>query len=224
VLAEGEIDRVGGTKPIKINVRVIAATHRNLEEAIEQGRFREDLYYRLNVIPLHLPPLRERKSDIPLLVEHYLKWFNETKGKSVAGIQDEAVQVLCQYPWPGNIRELANFIERMVVLSTGSTLSTRDLPEKVLGQAPKERWQPLDSAAPQESPAEFIRNTRRQSYFVGLPEAGLNLKQVVEDFEKELIVEALDRTDWVKNKAAQLLGLNRTTLVEKLKKMKIARE
>ena len=224
VLAEGEIDRVGGTRPVKINVRVIAATHRNLEEAIAQGKFREDLFYRLNVIPLQLPPLRERREDIPLLVHHYLKRFNELKGKSVQGIQDEALEVMCRYAWPGNIRELANFIERMVVLSTGPTLGLRDLPEKVRGETPTRRWATLEDSPPAESPAEFIRNTRPASFFTGLPEDGLNLKKVVEDFEKELIIEALDRTDWVKNKAAKLLGLNRTTLVEKLKKMKITRE
>ncbi len=108
-----------------------------------------------------------------------------------------------------------------MVLSRSGILTPRDLPAKVLGDTPQEHWEPLEETEPDETPAEFLRNTRRQANFVGLPEEGINLKQVVEEFEKELIVEALDRTNWVKNKAAQVLGLNRTTLVEKLKKMKI---
>ena len=223
VLAEGEIDRVGGTRPIPIDVRVIAATHRDLEASIAEEKFREDLYYRLNVIPIHLPPLRERQEDIPHLIQHYLAVFNESKGKNVGGVDAEALRILCCYPWPGNIRELANFIERMVVLSRASTLTPRDLPPKVLGEVPHEQWAPLEEVVPDETPAEFLRASHQQNFFNGLPEEGINLKQAVEEFERELITEALDRTDWIKNKAAQLLGLNRTTLVEKLKKMKIAR-
>ena len=224
VLAEQEIDRVGGTKPIKIDVRVIAATHRNLETAIQNGKFREDLFYRLNVIPIAIPPLRDRKSDIPILVHHYLNHFNQLKGKSISGISDPAVQILCQYPWPGNIRELANFMERMVVLSTNNHLTPRDLPEKVLGEVPKEQWEPLVQSAPKETPASFLRQSARKSYTTGLPAEGVNLKKMVEEFERELLLEALEKTNWVKNKASTLLGLNRTTLVEKLKKMNIKRD
>ena len=223
VLAESEIDRVGSNKPIKINIRVITATHSNLEEAIADGKFREDLFYRLNVIPIAIPPLRERKSDIPLLIHHYLKHFNQQKGKSIAGISDAAVEILCNYQWPGNIRELANFMERMVVLSPNKTLSPRDLPEKVLGDVPRETWEPLVQSEPDETPAEFIRKSRNHAYYIGMPEEGINLKQVVEEFEKELIIEALEKTNGVKNQAATLLGLNRTTLVEKIKKMNIQR-
>ncbi|MCH6579659.1 MAG: sigma-54-dependent Fis family transcriptional regulator [Nitrospinae bacterium] len=223
VLAESEIDRVGGNKPIKINIRVITATHSNLEEAIADGKFREDLFYRLNVIPIAIPPLRERKSDIPLLIHHYLKHFNQQKGKSITGISDAAVEILCNYQWPGNIRELANFMERMVVLSTNKTLSPRDLPEKVLGDVPRETWEPLVQSEPDETPAEFIRKSRNHAYYIGMPEEGINLKQMVEEFEKELIIEALEKTNGVKNQAATLLGLNRTTLVEKIKKMNIQR-
>lgn len=224
VLSEREIDRIGGSKPIKINVRVIAATHRNIENSIEEGKFREDLFYRLNIIPIVIPPLRERRSDIPLLANHYLAHFNRTKGKSISGINNEAMDILCNYAWPGNIRELANFVERMVVLSIGKILTPRDLPDKVLGDTPKEQWSLPEEPEPTESPAEMIRDSMRQSFFVGLPEGGINLKKAVEDFERELIMEALEKTDWVKNKAAILLGLNRTTLVEKLKKMNIKRD
>ena len=220
VLAEREIDRIGSTKPISIDVRVITATHRNLEESIKGGSFREDLFYRLNIIPINLPPLRERKTDIPLLADHFLKQFNRTAIPKT--ISDEAMQFLVNYSWPGNIRELANFIERMVVLSIGSTITPRDLPEKVLGDTPKEKWQPLEEEE-EGNPAQILQQSLRQSFHVGIPEEGINLKKTVEEFEKELLLEALEKTGWVKNKAANLLGLNRTTLVEKLKKMKIAR-
>ena len=219
VLAEREIDRIGSTKPTPIDIRVITATHRNLEESIKEGSFREDLFYRLNIIPINLPSLRERKTDIPLLADHFLKQFNRTAIPKT--ISDEAMQFLVNYSWPGNIRELANFIERMVVLSIGSTITPRDLPEKVLGDTPKEKWQPLEEDK-EGNPAQILQQSLRQSFHVGIPEEGINLKKIVEEFEKELLIEALEKTGWVKNKAANLLGLNRTTLVEKLKKMKIA--
>jgi len=218
VLAEREIDRIGSTKPTSIDIRVITATHRNLEESIKEGSFREDLFYRLNIIPINLPPLRERKTDIPLLANHFLKQF---KGTGVPKtISDEAMQFLVNYSWPGNIRELANFVERMVVLSIGSTITPRDLPEKVLGDTPKDQWQPLEKDE-EGNPAQILQQSLRQSFHVGIPEEGINLKKMVEEFEKELLLEALEKTGWVKNKAANLLDLNRTTLVEKLKKMKI---
>jgi len=144
VLAEQEIDRLGGTKPIKVNIRFITATHRNLEDAIKDGKFREDLYYRLNIIPIAIPPLRDRKSDIPLLVQHFLKKCNESQGQEPKVISDETTQMLTKYSWPGNIRELGNFIERMVVLSVGINITPRDLPEKVLGEVPRENLPPVE--------------------------------------------------------------------------------
>jgi DNA-binding NtrC family response regulator len=223
VLAEREIDRIGGSKSIPINIRVIAATHRDLDEAIKEGRFREDLYYRLNIIPVHMPPLRERGSDIPLLVDFFLQQFNETRNGSSKTISPEALDLLAKYSWPGNIRELANFVERMVVLSSGSVITPRDLPERVLGDRPKPKWDPLAEEEPTETPSEALRNAMQRSSFVSVPDEGMNLKKAVEDFEKQLILEALEKTNWVKNKASKLLGLNRTTLVEKLKKMNIQR-
>lgn len=220
VLAEREIDRIGSTKSTPIDIRVITATHRNLETAIEEGRFREDLYYRLNIIPLNLPPLRDRKTDIPLLADHFLKQCNGMG--SAKTISSEAMNVLVNYSWPGNIRELANFVERMVVLSIGAIITPRDLPEKILGEVPKEKWTPLEpEPAPEGNPAQLLQQSLKQSFHVGIPDEGINLKKVVEDFEKELLIEALEKTGWVKNKAATLLNLNRTTLVEKLKKLKI---
>ena len=220
VLAEREIDRIGSTKSTPIDIRVITATHRNLEAAIEEGQFREDLYYRLNIIPLNLPPLRDRKTDIPLLAAYFLKQCNGSGSSKT--ISDEAMNVLVNYSWPGNIRELANFVERMVVLSIGSTITPRDLPDKVLGEVPREKWIPLEKGSePEGNPAQILQQSLKQSFHVGIPDEGINLKKLVEDFEKELLIEALEKTDWVKNKAAILLNLNRTTLVEKLKKLKI---
>ena len=220
VLAEREIDRIGGTKSIPIDIRVITATHRNLEAAIKEGQFREDLFYRLNIIPLNIPPLRERKTDIPLLANPFLKQCNGSSTPKI--ISDEAMNVLVNYSWPGNIRELANFVERMVVLSIGSTITPRDLPDKVLGEVPKEKWTPLEKEPELGgNPAQMLQQSLKQSFHVGIPDEGINLKKTVEDFEKELLIEALEKTGWVKNKAATLLNLNRTTLVEKLKKLKI---
>ena len=220
VLAEREVDRIGSTKSTPVDIRVVTATHRNLEVAIEEGRFREDLYYRLNIIPLELPPLRDRKTDIPLLAGYFLNQFNGAG--STKTISDEAMNILVNYSWPGNIRELANFVERMVVLSIGSTITPRDLPDKVLGEVPKEKWTSLkNDSEPTGNPAQLLQQSLKQSFHVGIPDEGINLKKLVEDFEKELLIEALEKTGWVKNKAATLLSLNRTTLVEKLKKLKI---
>jgi len=223
VLAEQEIDRLGGSKPIKVNVRFITATHRNIEDAIKEGKFREDLYYRLNIIPIVIPPLRDRKSDIPLLVQHFLKKCNENQGQQAKVISDETIQMLVNYSWPGNIRELGNFIERMVVLSVGDNITPRDLPEKVLGEVPRENLPPMEKSRCELSPTEMLQNGLKQSFFIGLPEGGINLRNAVEEFERGLITEALEKTNWVKNKAAGLLELNRTTLVEKIKKMGLKR-
>jgi len=223
VLAEQEIDRLGGSKPVKVNVRFITATHRNIEDAIKEGKFREDLYYRLNIIPIVIPPLRDRKSDIPLLVQHFLKKCNENQDQQAKVISDETIQMLANYSWPGNIRELGNFIERMVVLSVGDNITPRDLPEKVLGEVPRESLPPMEKPGCELSPTEMLQNGLKQSFFIGLPEGGINLKNAVEEFERGLITEALEKTNWVKNKAAGLLELNRTTLVEKIKKMGLKR-
>ncbi len=224
VLAEREIDRIGSAKSIPIDIRVIAATHRDLEEAVKNGTFREDLYYRLNIIPVVMPPLRERKTDIPLLAKFFLAKFNRAQNNSEKTISNEAMAILIAYKWPGNIRELANFIERMVVLSPGPVITPNDLPDKILGEHPRGTWNTLENATLEESPAQVLQVSLRKTYSMSLPEEGMNLKKAVEDFERGLILEALEKSNWVKNKAATLLGLNRTTLVEKLKKMNLTRE
>ena len=224
VLAEREIDRIGGSKSIHIDIRVIAATHRNLEQAVQDGSFREDLYYRLNIIPVMMPPLRERRTDIPLLTKFFLAKLNPITNGLDKTISDETMSILMDYAWPGNIRELANFIERMVVLSPGPVITPRDLPDKILGNHPRGKWDTLENEESEESPTQVLQVSLRKTYSMSLPEEGMNLKKAVEDFERGLILEALEKSDWVKNKAATLLGLNRTTLVEKLKKMNLKRE
>jgi DNA-binding NtrC family response regulator len=200
VLQEREFERIGGMKTIKTDMRVIAATHRDLKREVEEKKFREDLYYRLHVIPIEVPPLRDRRSDIPLLVHHFIDHFNRNRKKKIEGIDDDALQLLMNSDWPGNVRELENTVERIVILSGGDRLTAQDLPEK------------YHAALPHPTHAAPV-----------LPEAGISLDAVVSDFEKTLILEALNKTGWVKNKAAQLLNLNRTTLIEKIKRQNLER-
>jgi transcriptional regulator with PAS, ATPase and Fis domain len=195
VLEEREFEQVGGSKTIKADVRIIAATHRDLEKLVQEGSFREDLFYRLNVIPLEIPSLRERKTDIPLLVSHFLREFNLKNGRDVQGVTNDAMIIIKGHSWPGNVRELKNLVERLVVLKGEGDIDPLDLPEKL----------------------------RRKGGHSELPsmeisEDGINLNTAVTEFEKALILESLQKTNWVKNQAAKLLRLNRTTLVEKIKR------
>ncbi len=202
VLQERTFERIGGTKPIKVDIRVIAATNKDLEKEVKEGRFREDLYYRLNVIPIKLPPLRERLEDIPLLVEHFLARFSNRKKEPIQGISKEALECLMKHDWPGNVRELENVIERMVILSNGPQLTLEDVPEYILEKT------------------GTVKNTAYVQEF-DIPDEGVHLPTLVAEFEKNLILKALEKTGWVKNRAAKLLRINRTTLIEKMKKQKI---
>ena len=198
VLQDRTFEPVGSSKTVRADVRVIAATHRDLEEAIRRGSFREDLYYRLNVIPIEVPPLRRRKEDIPLLVEHFLARMNEEKGRQIEGIHPAALERLVEHDWPGNVRELENLIERLVVLRGRGTVELDDLPAALRRSA----------SAP----------------LLALPDLGpdgVAFNEIVERLETHLILQALERTSWNKNRTAQLLGLNRTTLLEKIKKKKL---
>jgi transcriptional regulator with GAF, ATPase, and Fis domain len=199
VLEEGEFERVGGRETIKVDARIIAATHRDLEEEVQKGHFREDLFYRLYVIPILLPPLRERKTDIPFLVHHFLEEFARKNQKAVMSVAHDAMQLLMNYPWYGNVRELKNMIERIVVLRDGDSLRAEDLPEKVRLS---------------ESPAG-----RRGEASGG--DEGISFQTAVSEFEKALILSALEKTNWVKNRAADLLQIKRTTLVEKIKRYQL---
>jgi transcriptional regulator with GAF, ATPase, and Fis domain len=201
VLEEKEFEPVGGCRTQKADVRIIAATHRDLEQEVAQGRFRQDLFYRLYVIPLSLAPLRERSTDVPLLVEHFLGCCNQCRAPEAAlGMAPEALALLAGYSWPGNVRELKNLIERLVVLSEQGTIRVRDLPRRLREAAAGRAVEPP---------------------VVEITEEGICLNTAVSEFEKSLIAQSLEKANWVKNKAAKLLHLKRTTLVEKIKKMKI---
>lgn len=197
VLQERAFERVGGNRTIQVDVRIVAATNQDLELLVEEKRFRQDLFYRLNVIPIVIPPLRERRSDIPLLIDHFLTRFNQTKHTQILGIDQDALRFLSDYDWPGNIRELENMVERLVVLKKHGMISVSDLPEKI------SRKQPIP-----ELKEQFIQFT----------EDGIHLTREVEQYENHLIFEALRKANGITTKAAQLLHVNRTTLVEKLKR------
>ena len=240
VLQERCFERVGGNQTIRCNVRVIAATHRNLEERIAEGKFREDLFYRLNVFPIDVPSLRERADDIPALVETIAGQLART-GRGEVRFSRESLQALSLYRWPGNVRELTNLIERMAVLHPGGLVRVQDLPARYRGDYPlhplneeeDERFQlhlaihnlpapePVVAAAPAGSPAPA---TTEADSPVALPDDGLDLKEHMARIELKLISDALERTQGVVAHAAQLLGLRRTTLVEKLRKYGIERE
>ncbi len=199
VLEEREFEAVGGCKSIKVDVRIIAATHRDLEEQVQKGNFREDLFYRLYVIPIQLPALQDRPVDIPLLTQYFLNKLNKDKNTQVSGISQAAMEVLTQHTWPGNVRELANMMERMVVLKGEGEIQINDLPAKLRPEGDQE-FAPVAVAAPE------------------IDGDGICLNTAVSEFEKNLIYQSLEKTDWVKNKAAKLLHVKRTTLVEKIKR------
>ncbi|MDO5483733.1 MAG: sigma-54 dependent transcriptional regulator [Desulfovibrionaceae bacterium] len=228
VLQEKEIERVGGNGCKKVDVRIVAATNRDLEAEVRAGNFREDLYYRLNVIPLHLPPLRERGGDVLLLARHFLEHFCRKKGRPVLGLAPDTRRILLAYAWPGNVRELENFMERLSILVDGATVEPTDLPAKILDQVgeiallPELKEQVGTENAPAE-PAPAAPPVAAPGVFMwpdlAVMEAqGLNLKDFLDAVESRLIDEALDKADGVKNQAAELLGIKRTTLIEKLKK------
>ncbi len=200
VLQGQEFERVGGIKSIKCDVRILAATNKELDKLVREGSFREDLYYRLKVIPITIPPLREHRSDIPLLVHHFLEGMIKGKKKKIGGISKDAMKALVNYEWPGNVRELENIIERMVILSEGDYLTMVDIPERI-------------------AKSELI--DQRDERLV--PEEGFSFNHAVSDYERQLIINALEKSAWVKNRAAKLLNINRTTLVEKIKKQGIER-
>jgi sigma-54 specific flagellar transcriptional regulator A len=208
VLQERCFERVGSNRTIYCDVRVIAATHRNLEEEIVAGRFREDLYYRLNVFPIEVPPLRERREDIPALVADLIARIENEKRGSVR-LTAAALEALKRYDWPGNVRELANLIERLAVLYPYGVVDVCDLPEKILRQIGRAELAGGDLTSRLEVPsAETVK----------LPKSGLDLREHLSNLEKELIRQALEESQGVVAHAAQRLGMRRTTLVEKLKK------
>jgi len=195
VLQERTFEPVGSSKSVSVDVRVVAATNQDLPVAIREKRFREDLYYRLNVIPIEVPPLRERREDVPLLMRHFLDTLNAEKGRGVTGFEEQALERLLAHDWPGNVRELENLIERLVILRGEGEIRLEDLPPPFSSVRT-----PLRTDAPR------------------IPSTGIPFNDVVDRFETDLILQALEQTHWNKQRAAQILGLNRTTLLEKIKK------
>ncbi len=197
VLQERHFERVGGNETLSMDVRLICATQRDLKEEIRKGTFREDLYYRLNVVPIHLPPLRERREDIFLLADHFINKFSHKMGKEIIGLSEEAKTILLTYAFPGNIRELENMLERAVALIKGKVIEAYDLPEEVCGQA-----------SPVREICEKIRGTKP-------------LASATSVFEKEYIQSVLEKTKGKKGQAAEILGISRKTLWEKIKDLEI---
>jgi DNA-binding NtrC family response regulator len=196
-LEEKEFNRVGGSKTIKVDVRLITATNKDLNQMIKKASFREDLYYRINVVPIVIPPLRERKEDIPILIDHFINKFSVENNKNVKGINKEALEFLMQYEWPGNVRELENLIERVIALTSSEYIPTNELPYS-------------------------FKNIPKIN---GLKESVLDGKvsflQAEEEFEKEVILDALKRTNYIQSHAAEILGISRRILKYKMDKLGI---
>jgi two-component system response regulator AtoC len=189
VLQEREVERLGGARPIPVDVRVLAATNADLQLAVKNGTFREDLYYRLNVVNIHLPPLRDRRDDIPVLIDHFVQKIARECGRDVHGVSAEARDLLARYDWPGNIRELENVIHRAVVLATGRVLQLHDFPLEV---------------------------TMPQARSRVTEDTGLPLKDACEQFERQYVLRVLDQLQWNVSGAARALGVHRNTIVQKL--------
>lgn len=194
-LEEREVEPLGGCKKVKVDVRIITATHKDMRKEVEKGNFREDLFYRLYVIPIKMPSLRECREDIPLLVDHFLEHFNTKNKRNVGAVSEDALDVLKSYSWPGNIRELKNMMERLVVLQGEGRITRHSLPCEL-----------TQSRMP------------RMPHEVDISDEGICLHTAVSEFEKALILKSLEKTQWVKKQAADLLQLKRTTLVEKIKR------
>jgi two-component system, NtrC family, response regulator PilR len=196
VLQDKEFKRVGGTEDIRVDVRIISATNKDLEEEVKEKHFREDLFYRLNVIQIKLPSLRERKEDIPLLTNHFLKKYSEELNKNISKFSPEALQILLRYEYPGNVRELQNIIERALALESGQELTAHNL-SSYLSEQPLLKKGPID---------------------IEIPNEGIDLEKMVEDLERTLLLKALDKTKGVKKKAAELLNINFRSMRYRLEK------
>ena len=192
-LQDFEFEEVGGTTTHKADTRVILATNENLSTLVADGRFRQDLYYRVNVINIELPVLRDRIMDIPLLAQHFLKSICENAGRQVNNFSDDAIAALQRYRWPGNVRELQNVVERAVLLGKGNTITVDDLPADLAAEAP----------------------------LSARPVAGRTLKEALEAPERQIILEVLESNNWNRNLTADILGINRTTLYKKMKRLEL---
>jgi DNA-binding NtrC family response regulator len=191
VLQERELERVGGTRTIRLDVRIVAASNVDLRQAVEKEAFRADLYYRLNVVPITVPPLRERRSDVPLLIEHFVQRYTAELGKRITGVSPEALTALQEYPWPGNVRELQNVIERAVALAESGTIGLNDLPTDVL------------------LPDHRLRVKQAEN---------LPLRTATDEFERQIVLRVLERVQWNRSEASRILGIHRNSLKMKLKR------
>jgi len=198
ILQEKEFERVGSTQTLKVDVRIIAATNKDLFRAVKEGSFREDLFYRINVVSLNLPPLREKREDIPLLFEHFMKRFSCEFNKNIKHISLEAMELLMKYPWPGNIRELENVLKRAIVLAEGDIITNKDLPFYL---------QCLDT--------EIKLDTESVDFSKSLLET---VKEIVDDVEKQIILKALKKTNWNRTETAKILKISRKSLFNKMKR------
>jgi sigma-54 specific flagellar transcriptional regulator A len=219
VMQERQFEVLGEGTPRSADVRIIAATHRDLPTMVKAGTFREDLYYRLNVVDVKLPSLRERTGDIPLLAEHFIAISNSRHGTHVEGAQPEVIAALQRYGWPGNVRELGNVIERMVIFQKRGNLEVAGLPPKIASPTAAGAANDAAGGVTAGGATGAVAETT-PPHGIDLPEQGVDLREVVARLEESLISKALERTGGNRNAAAQLLGLNRTTLVEKLKRSK----
>ena len=203
VLQEKEFRQVGGVKSIKVDTRLVAATNRDLETMIEEKTFREDLFYRLNIVPIYLPPLKERQEDIPSLVNHFLELYNKTRDKNIKGVSPEAMNLLIEYDWPGNVRELENIIERSVIMTEGDTVEAEHLPIDIRGKRAY-----LDITIPQTK--EELKGLKKQIR-----------EKAVEDIEKAFLIDALKRSDWNISKASRQVGMKRQNFQALIRKYNI---
>ncbi len=202
VLQERSFERIGGTKTVNVDVRIIAATNQDLELSVKEGRFREDLFHRLNVIPIELPPLRKRTEDIPLLCGHFIEKHAKRFGRNPITLTDDALKIFTDYAWPGNVRELENAVERLLVLKDNDVIAPYDLPERMTGKKIPDLPDIDDDDV---------------NPFVG----GIDLNAALEEYEKRLILHALELHNGVKSQAAKYLNINRTTLIEKMKRLRL---
>ncbi|MEJ2471654.1 MAG: sigma-54 dependent transcriptional regulator [Desulfuromonadales bacterium] len=194
ILQEHKFERVGGNKTIEVDVRVIAATNKDLEKEIANGNFREDLYYRLNVIPFHVPPLREREADIPALVDHFLEYFCSKESREIKVLDENAMQAMQNYSWPGNVRELKNLIERLVIMSPGKTITRGQLPQSITGKTP--------DISREEGAITLTADTFRSAK---------------EEFEKEFLIQKLEENEWNISRTAEAIEIERSNLHRKIK-------
>ncbi len=234
VLQERTFERVGGNKSIKINVRIVAATHRDLDTMIAEERFREDLYYRLNVFPINSPALREREEDIPLLLQELIARL-DGQGQRIVKFTQSSLTSLTQYQWPGNVRELSNLIERLSILFPAKVVDVFDLPSKYqCGELPTSACLQTESVLERHMINEVFagslgnddvpESSIPSAGAAALPSAGVNLKEYLSELEINLIQQALEQQEWVVARAADQLGMRRTTLVEKMRKYEICRD